>query len=105
MGGCMSTSKNNDRLIKKYLPVATIVDVRTVGEYEERHLPGAINIPVDILAGQLQQLGAVDEPIILYCRSGARSQRANQILRDMGYTKVVNGGSLTKMEELIGPEN
>ncbi len=104
-GSCMSASNNNDRLIKKYLPEAVIVDVRTVGEYEARHIPGAINIPVDILADHVQQLGAVDEPIILYCRSGSRAHIADQILRDMGYTKVAVGGSLTKMEKLIGSKN
>lgn len=79
------------------------LDVRSVPEFEEGRPPGAINIPIaepDATTGQMElnpeflhvvQLRIPhDAKVIVGCRSGGRSARACDILRDKGYTNVVN---------------
>lgn len=85
--------------------MATIlIDVRTKEEYAERHATNAINIPVEeICDGKLGILGNVarDVPLCLYCRSGARSERAKEKLSSLGYTNVENLGGLVDVEPLF----
>jgi len=64
-----------------------ILDVRTVGEFDEGHIEGAINIPVDELDSRLDELSKDDE-LLVYCRTGNRSGSAVTILSDAGYTKL-----------------
>lgn len=74
-----------------------IVDVRTKGEFAGGAYPGAVNIPLDELAGRVGELGAKDRKIILYCASGGRSSYAVQMLQKAGYTNLENGGGLMHM--------
>lgn len=70
-----------------------IIDVREPYEFQTGHAEGAINIPPsDLLAGA-KQLDSVpkDTELVLYCRSGARSNSAMNILNRLGYTNLVNG--------------
>jgi phage shock protein E len=64
-----------------------ILDVRTVGEFGDGHIKGAINVPVDELASRLDELSKDDE-LLVYCRTGNRSGSAVSILSDAGYTKI-----------------
>ena len=64
-----------------------IVDVRTVAEFDDGHIEGAINVPVDELATRLDELSKDDE-LLVYCRTGNRSGSAVTILSDAGYTKI-----------------
>jgi rhodanese-related sulfurtransferase len=64
-----------------------ILDVRTVGEFESGHIEGAINVPVEELAGRLEEIDKNDE-LLVYCRTGNRSGNAVNILSDAGYTKI-----------------
>lgn len=70
---------------------ATLLDVRTQAEYEERHLEGAVLIPVDQVAARMSEVSR-ERPVVVYCRSGARAERAAAVLRDSGYDVVVLGG-------------
>jgi len=76
---------------------AKIIDVRTKGEYEDDAYPGAINVPLNVLPAKLDELGPKDQPIVLYCASGARSAQAARFLKQAGYTEVVNAGGLDDM--------
>ena len=75
---------------------ATIIDVRTAGEFAGASYPRAKNIPVDLLPARMAGLPK-DKPIVLYCASGARSARAARILKQAGFADVVNAGSLQSM--------
>lgn len=69
------------------------IDVREPYEYATGHVKGALNIPpAELLAGapQLKDV-AKDTELILYCRSGSRSNASMQILHQMGFTNLVNG--------------
>ncbi len=68
-------------------PDMVILDVRTPSEFDDGHIEGAINIPVDYLAGRLDELSKDDE-LLVYCRTGNRSARAVGILNDNGFMKI-----------------
>jgi rhodanese-related sulfurtransferase len=57
---------------------ATVVDVRTPGEFASGHVRDARNIPVDQLLKRLDEVPP--GPVIVYCASGMRSRRARAIL-------------------------
>jgi phage shock protein E len=67
---------------------ALLLDVRTEDEFAERHVDGALNIPVQALAGRLHELPPRQHPIIVHCRSGMRSAKAADLLRKAGWTRV-----------------
>jgi len=69
---------------------AKLVDVRTVMEYREGHVAGALNIPLGELSRRLKELGPRSTTIVLYCRSGSRAASAMSILQGKGYKKVLN---------------
>ena len=74
---------------------ARLLDVRSSDEFSRGHLPGAVNIPVQELDRRLAEVGPVERDVVVYCRSGQRSSRAAQLLREHGYTKVHNLGPMT----------
>jgi len=76
---------------------ATIVDVRTPGEFAGRNVPGAINIPLDQIAQRVNELKELPKPIIAYCRSGHRSGMAVAILKQHGVAGAINGGGIDDM--------
>ncbi len=81
----------------KIKPNATILDVRTREEYREGAYPKAINIPLRELPQRLGELGPKDKPLVVYCLSGARSAAAVRILKEAGFTDVLNAGGLADL--------
>jgi len=77
---------------------ATLIDVRTPGEYEDGHIAEAINLPLQaIRAGSMEGVPAdKSAPIVLICQSGARSNAALQILKQKGYTHAQNVGGMSQ---------
>ena len=73
---------------------AKLVDVRSPEEFNERHIDGAVNIPVDELPKRASELGNKDQPLVLYCRTGRRAERGAKSLREAGFTKVENLGGM-----------
>jgi rhodanese-related sulfurtransferase len=74
-----------------------IIDVRTPAEFETAHIPGAYNVPLDLLREHRTELRAhLDEEVVLVCRSGARATQAEQSLAQAGLPnlKVLDGGML-----------
>lgn len=66
-----------------------LLDVRTPKEYSEGFIPGAINIPHDELGARIAELeGARGKEIVVYCRSGRRSDIALDLLQKAGFEKV-----------------
>lgn len=70
---------------------AAIIDVRTKQEFQQGHLKGAVNIPLDQLDKAISKLNK-NKPVITCCASGMRSGVAKTRLRAEGFT-VENGGS------------
>ena len=72
-----------------------IVDVRTVDEYEKKHIPHAVNIPLENLReGKFEQIPDKNQTLLLYCWTGRRAQDAAQVLVDKGYKKVYEMGGI-----------
>jgi phage shock protein E len=75
---------------------ARLIDVRTAEEFSAGHIEGAVNIPVQELPARIGELGAKNDPIVVYCRSGARSGSAKRMLESAGYTKVFDLGPMSR---------
>ncbi|HMV34583.1 MAG TPA: rhodanese-like domain-containing protein, partial [Turneriella sp.] len=76
---------------------ATVVDVRTPGEFASGHHPRAVNIPVDQVQSRIAEFGDKSKPVVVYCASGNRSGRAKQILQSAGYKDVTNAGGFSDL--------
>lgn len=59
-----------------------LLDVRTIEEFEDVHIPGAVNIPLDELDDRTQEVVelANELPVVVVCKSGGRSVTASNIL-------------------------
>jgi rhodanese-related sulfurtransferase len=75
---------------------ARLLDVRTPGEFEGGHLPGALNIPLQDLQHRLGELAAKEQPIVVYCRSGNRSAQAANLLKSAGYSSIHDLGAMSR---------
>ena len=80
-----------------------LIDVREPAEFASGHIPGAINVPLDILPDEISRLVPdLTQEIVVYCRSGARSRSAMRFLEEMGYTNITDlGGILDWPGEIV----
>ncbi len=72
-------------------PSAVILDVRTIGEFNQGALKGATN--VDFMCGSFKEkIAKLDKnkPYLVYCRSGNRSGSACSVMGNLGFTKLFN---------------
>lgn len=80
---------------------ATLLDVRSPMEYEGEHIPGAVNIPLDMIESSVSQIADMPKPIVVYCLSGGRSGAATSILQQNGIQEVYNGGGIYNLINII----
>jgi len=78
-------------------PNATIIDVRTPGEFAMTRVPGAINIPLNEVPDRVEDFRTMQKPIVVHCASGNRSGQAMMFLRHNGIDEVYNGGGVGDM--------
>jgi len=72
-----------------------VVDVRTLEEYNEGHIPNAISVPLETIENEAEtKLKNKDDLILFYCRSGRRSREAALKLIEKGYTNVIDFGGI-----------
>jgi len=74
------------------LKEATIVDVRTPGEFAMGNVEGSVNIPLDEVPNKVEEFKSMKKPLVLCCASGGRSGQATQFLEANGIGEVYNGG-------------
>lgn len=79
------------RLVKE--ENAQLIDVRTPEEFAMSQIPGSVNVPLHELEMTADKKIRKDTPVVVFCRSGARSQMGMQLLKSMGYSRVYNLGS------------
>jgi len=66
-----------------------LLDVRSVEEFRDGHIPGAINIPYRQLSGRLDELsGTETSAIVVYCEVGVRASIAEKLLNLAGFQQV-----------------
>jgi phage shock protein E len=81
---------------------ALVIDVRGEAEFQERHLPSAINIPLGRLGDEIARFAPdKEQPLLLHCLSGARSGIGRSTLKRMGYQHVFNLGSYRRAEKIV----
>jgi hydroxyacylglutathione hydrolase len=66
-----------------------VIDVRTAPEWNERHIDGAVNVPLSQLADRIAEIPS-DTPAVVYCGSGYRSAIAGSVLRRAGRLQVAD---------------
>lgn len=72
-----------------------ILDVRTIEEYNEGHIPNAICIPNETIDENVVNiLPDKNQLILIYCRSGNRSKQATDKLENLGYTNLIEFGGI-----------
>jgi rhodanese-related sulfurtransferase len=79
---------------------AVLIDVRTPEEYLEGSAKGAINIPLNEIQAEATKLDST-KTIVVFCRSGSRAKSAKDILEQMGFKKVINGGTWQKVNKQV----
>lgn len=84
-----------------------ILDVRTIEEYEEGHIPGAICVPNETIGENvIEELPDKGQVIFVYCRSGNRSKQAATKLAEQGYTNIYEfGGIIDWTGEIVSEKN
>ena len=72
-----------------------ILDVRTLEEYNQGHIPNAICIPNETIdESVVNKLPDKNQMILVYCRSGNRSKQATEKLKKLGYTNLIEFGGI-----------
>lgn len=79
-------------------PSATIVDVRTEGEFASGNVAGSINIPLNEVPHRVDEFKNMSKPLVLCCLSGGRSGQATQYLAQQGVEDVYNGGGWSQVQ-------
>lgn len=80
----LDTEKAKDMLEHQNI---LIIDVRNKDAYNEGHINGAKNIPLDQLDKRMTKLSR-DKDIVVYCQTGSRSIRAIRKLEIAGFTRL-----------------
>ncbi len=100
MGLLSALFGGKQKKIKAYMErSATLLDVRTPGEFKTGSVKNAINIPLDKLSTNLKKVPQ-DKPVIVFCRTGSRSAMAKRILTQKGYD-VLNGGGWGSVDSTV----
>ena len=87
-------------------PDAIVLDVRTADEYEKKHIPNAISLPLeDLRNGNFASLPDRNQTILIYCWTGRRAQDAAQLLAEKGYKNVYEFGGISDWKgPVVGAE-
>lgn len=90
----VKTEKFQKKLLKKKQP--QLIDVRTAKEFSEGHLPGAshYNVMDSTLQRNVADLNR-KRPVFVYCKSGTRSMKAAEFLRNNGFRVINLDGGIT----------
>jgi len=91
--------KNSEGVEQALQKGAVIVDVRTKSEFEQGHVAGSKNIPLNEIKLKTEMIRKWNKPVVTVCRSGSRSAMAKGILQAAGI-EVYNGGSWTSVKQI-----
>ena len=84
--------------------IASVIDVRTAGEYSTGHLDGALNIDIqgNDFAAEIQKLDHAGNYVV-YCHSGNRAGQAVSYMKDNGFTgELTNAGGVEDASNATG---
>ena len=79
-----------------------VIDVRTAEEFQSGHVQGALNLPHDSISQDIFKAKvAKDDHVILYCKSGRRSDMALGTLKGLGFSNVENYGGFEQAQKRL----
>ena len=81
---------------------ATLLDVRENAEWNAGHVPGAVHVPARQVGAQAAKRLPKGRPVIVTCRTGARSRSATRILREKGIDAFNLSGGMSAWESAGG---
>jgi rhodanese-related sulfurtransferase len=91
--------------LKKSGELFQLIDVRQPEEHKKLAIKGAILIPLDTLESAIDKVD-INKIVILYCRSGKRSAKAQDLLKRKGFEKTLNlKGGIIAWENYNNEEN
>lgn len=93
-------SDDEESLSQALKKKAFIVDVRTAIEYRLDRMENSVNIPLDEIPERVEEFPTKSD-IIVFCRSGVRSEQAKNYLLQNGLGNVLNGGNRSLIERLL----
>jgi phage shock protein E len=79
---------------------ALFIDVRTEEEFEEGSVPNAINIPLSDVEKRITEF-KTNKKIVVFCRSGNRSNQAKTILEKNGIANIIDGGGIDDVKKKL----
>ncbi len=97
LSSCSTAQKQTDKTID--FEQAQFIDVRTPGEFKNGTFENAENIPLSELKERLDEISE-DQQTVVFCRSGSRSSRAIQLLKNAGYENIINGVNSRQLQSL-----
>lgn len=84
---------------------ALFIDVRTVAEVASGTLSNSLHIPVETIPHAVNSLTKYRQsPVVLYCKSGIRSDAAAEFLRQQGFLHAWNGGGYTDIVTVVNQD-
>jgi len=86
--GYVNIDANQLEMMRMRQPLM-LVDIRSDTEVAQARIDGAVHIPMHLLPFRIRELEQ-ENPLVLYCRSGARSAQASAFLAQQGMTNVHN---------------
>ena len=98
----LALAANDLATIQSNISAPVIIDVRTPQEFATGSIEGAVNLPLKGLPDSLLNEGiALDEEVVVYCRSGRRSAQAKTLLKAAGFELVFDGGPMRQLEGVL----
>ena len=98
----LALAANDLATIQSNISAPVIIDVRTPQEFATGSIEGAVNLPLKGLPDSLLNEGiALDEEVVVYCRSGRRSAQAKTLLKAAGFELVFDGGPMSQLKGVL----
>ncbi|WP_452221397.1 rhodanese-like domain-containing protein [Lacinutrix salivirga] len=79
---------------------AVILDVRSQREWDSGHIENSIHIPINELHNRVEEVKALNKPIIVCCASGVRSAKAAKFL-NLNTIEATNGGGWLNLKKKL----
>ena len=77
----------------KKLNNINLIDIRSIEKYNNRHIPGSINIPLEKMLTSYNKYLDKNKKYYIYCQKGIQSRKLCQILKNNGFNVInVTGG-------------
>ncbi len=93
--GCCEISAEDAKKAMEEDSTVILLDVRSQEEYEKKHIPNAVNLPIDSINQKANEIiQDKGTKVIVYCQKGNMSKKASKMLYKLGYKNIYNLGGI-----------